>query len=265
VLMDEIKAAQSKLPANKRRSMSVYVPADAENDAPSKADPRVEDGALPAQPNDVKLAATPGGDVTITFADSKSPDIVGYRLYRSVNQVDYVKFGESIHLGDEYKFSFKADANVAASYYVAAVDVIGQESPLGSLVSYGTPSIPGLPEFPVQPGEGNGEGNGGGNDSGNPEGDGSGEVSATPSAPTGLQAESTVVSVLLSWSSNSVSDQVTQYHVYYSANSDGNYVKIATTSQTSYEHPGPIAKGSYQVTAENSIGVSLPSSVVTVE
>lgn len=253
VLMDEIKEAQSKLPADKRRSMGIYVPADAENDAPSKTDPRVEDGALPAQPSDVKLTSSPSGDVTITFTDSKSPDIVGYRLYRSINQGEFMKFGESILLGDEYKFSFKAAPNEAASYYVAAVDVIGQESPQGTLVMYGDPST--LPEFPGLPGDGSGDDPG--SDPGN--------ATATPSAPTGLQAESTVFSVLLSWSSNSVSDQVTQYHIYYSANNDGNYVKIATTSQTSYEHLATLTKGSYQVTAENSVGVSLPSAVITVE
>lgn len=260
VLMDEIKAAQAKLPADKRRPLSVYVPADAKNDAPSKTDPRVDDGALPAPPNDVKLAASPNGDVTITFTDSKSPDIVGYRLYKSVNQGAYVKFGESIHFGDEYKFSFKAAANEAASYYVAAVDVIGQESPQGTLVNYGNPStLPGLPVIPGQPGGGSGDGQG------NQNGSSEGSATATPSAPTGLQAESTVISVLLSWAANPVSDQVTQYHVYYSAANDGNYEKIATTSQTSYEHLAPMAKGSYQVTAENSVGVSLPSEVITVE
>ncbi|MCR2804885.1 transglycosylase domain-containing protein [Paenibacillus soyae] len=257
VLMDEIKAAQSKLPAKNRRPLEVYVPADAKNDAPSKTDPRTDDGALPAPPNDVKLTTGSNGSATITFTDSKSPDIVGYRLYRSVGGGPFAKFGESIHFGEGTTFSFQTAANESAAYYVAAVDVVGKESPQGTLVSLGLPPV--IPELPNTglPGEGNGgtDGNGGEQNA---------EASAPPAAPSGLQAQRSALSIILSWAANPVSDQVTTYHVYYSANNDGSYVKLASTTQTSFEHMAPLSNGSYQVTAENSVGVSLPSAAITV-
>ncbi|MFD0587950.1 transglycosylase domain-containing protein [Paenibacillus sp. GCM10027627] len=259
VLMDEIKAAQSRLPGKNRRPLEMYLPADAANDAPSKVDPRADDGALPAQPSNVKLqASSANGNLTITFTDSKSPDIVGYRLYRSVNQGPYAKVGDSILLGDEYKFSIKASNLEASNFYVAAVDVVGKESTPGPIVSYGTtPIVPEVPEIPGLPG---GETGGNGNGS---EGNGNNgsETQTAPSAPTGVHAAGSELSVVISWSANPISDQVVQYHVYYSAGNDGNYVKIASTSQTSFEHLIPLGSesGSYQVTAENSAGISLPS------
>ncbi|MEK3884446.1 transglycosylase domain-containing protein [Paenibacillus sp. PL2-23] len=260
VLMDEIKEAQSKLPAKNRRPLEVYVPADAGNDAPSKVDPRADDGALPAPPNNVQLKEGANGSVTITFSDSKSPDIVGYRLYRSVNQGPFVKFGDSIHYGESYTFSFQASTNEASSYYVAAVDVVGKESPQGEVLMLGNP--PFLPEMPI-PGmpDGN-DGTENGGEDGEPGEDGSAPT-APPAAPTGLQAQRAALSIILSWAGNPVSDQVTAYHIYYSANNDGSYVKLATTSQTSFEHMAPMSKGSYQITAENSVGVSLPSSAIS--
>lgn len=261
ILMDEIKAAQAKLPANKRRPMGVYVPADAENDAPSKTDPREDDGKLPASPNEVKLQSSASGDVTITFKDSKSPDVVGYRLYRAVEDGDFVKFGESILFGDPYKFSFKASSNEATSYYVAAVDVVGKESAPGPMLQFGTsPTLPEIPDIPGIPGGEPGDGGSSGNENNN----GGVEVGTNPSAPTGLQIEVSELSIVVSWLANPVSDQVTHYHVYYSANNDGNYIKLASTSQTSFEHMSPLAGGSYQITAENSAGISLPSSKVTI-
>lgn len=246
ILMDEIKEAQSKLPAKNRRPIEVYLTADAGNDAPSKMDPRVDDGAVPAAPNDVKLHAATNGEITITFSDSKSPDVVGYRLYRSQNQGRYTLYGNSILLGDAYKFSFKESANTA-SYYVTAVDVVGKESAQGQIVTFGSPLIvPGLPGLPGEESEGSGGASDGG-------------ATSTPSAPSGLEVESSEFSVVISWSANPVSDQVFLYHVYYSANNDGNYMKLASTSQTSFEHLIPFASGSYQITAENSEGMSLPS------
>lgn len=262
VLMDEIKEAQSKLPAKNRRPLEVYVPMDAQNDAPSKTDPRTDDGAAPQTPADAKLSASGSGDITITFATSKSPDVVGYRLYRSTNQADYAKFGTSILLGDETKFSFKASDKEAATYYVVAVDVVGKESAPSAIMSYGTmlpeqPEIPGVPGIPGFPGGSDNGGNNNGNNSGS-------ETGTPPSAPTGLKAESSDLSILLSWAANPVSDQVTLYNIYYSAGNDGNYIKLGTTSQTSFEHLSPLSSGSYQITAENSSGVSSPSAKVTI-
>lgn len=261
VLMDEIQAAQEKLPADSRRPMSIYIPADADKSAPSKPDPRVDDGAAPAPPNDVKMAQGADGSLTITFTDSKSADVVGYRIYRSVNAGPYEKFGNSILFGETYSASFKPSPGESTTYYVAAVDVVGRESAPSAIMTNGI--LPGLPEIPNIPGlPGNNNGNGSGN-----VGDGESghsETGAVPSAPTGLQAESSALSVIISWAANPVSDQVTKYHIFYRSGNEGQFTHLGSTSQTSYEHISPFATGTYYVVAENAAGASQPSSKVKV-
>ncbi|MDF2835601.1 MAG: glycosyl transferase family 51 [Paenibacillus sp.] len=250
-LMDEIQAAQAKLPASSRRPMEIYIPADAENGAPSKTDPRVDDGAPPAPPNDVKLTPGADGNLTISFTDSKSGDVVGYRIYRSVNAGPYEKFGSSLIHGDPYTASFKASATESTTYYVVAVDVVGKESaPSANLVNGHVPVNPEIPEIPGLPGEG--------------DGDGGQETEGAPSAPSGLQATSSALSVVVSWAANPVSDQVSKYYVYYSSGNDGNYALLGTTLETSYEHVAPFATGTYYVVAENAAGTSQPSTKVKV-
>ncbi|CAM3953167.1 transglycosylase domain-containing protein [Paenibacillus alkaliterrae] len=245
VLMDEIRAAQEKLPAGSRRAMSVFLPADAENDAPSKPDPRVDDGAVPSPPGSVKLSSSGGDSLILTFGDSASKDVVGYRVYRSINQGAYEKTGESILAGEDKKMAINASSSQSYTYYVTAVDIVGKESAPSQLVQYGnTPIIPELPGL----GTGS-EGN---------------EQGAAPAAPTGLQAEKTALSVRLSWSPNAVSEQVTQYHVYYSANNDGQYARIASTSETSFEYVSPLVTGAFYVTSENEKGESGPSAILIV-
>jgi penicillin-binding protein len=247
VLMDEIKAAQSKLSASSRRSLEVYLPADAENNAPSKPDPRTDDGAAPPPPSDVKLQST-DGVLILTFKGSTAADVVGYRVYRSTDQQNYEKHGESIMADSDKRMKLYASASQSNTYYVTAVDVVGKESAPSQLVQYG--NVPISPEPPVSPDPGNGTGNGNGTDI----------VAAAPSAPTNLQAAKTELSVRLTWAANSVSDQVTQYHVYYSSNNDGKYSKIGSTSETSFEYVAPLITGSFYVTSENASGESGPSS-----
>ncbi|GBG06238.1 carboxypeptidase [Paenibacillus agaridevorans] len=255
-LMDEIQAAQAKLPASSRRPMEIYIPADAGNDAPSKTDPRSDDGAAPAPPVDVKMTQGGNGSLTITFKDSPSADVVGYRIYRSTNAGAYEKFGSSLLLGDDYSSSFTASATDSTTYYVVAVDVVGKESAPSAIMSNGV--VPGLPEIPSIPGL-PGDGNEGGN-----EGNGGSETGAAPSAPTGLQAESSALSVVVSWAANPVSDQVTTYHIYYSSGNDDNYMLLGSTSQTNYEHVSPFATGTYYIVAENAAGHSSPSSKIKI-
>ncbi|MDQ6420863.1 transglycosylase domain-containing protein [Paenibacillus sp. LHD-117] len=249
-LMDEIKAAQAKLSADNRRPMEIYIPADAANDAPSKTDPRVDDGAAPAPPNGVKLTPGADGNLTIAFTDSKSTDVVGYRIYRSVNMGPYEKFGNSLLFGEAYTATFKPSNTESTSYYVVAVDVVGKESVPSPVLSNGQlPINPELPELPGMPGDGNEGGSGG---------------EGAPSAPSGLQAESSALSVTVSWAANPVSDQVTKYYVYYSSGNDGNYALLGSTAQTSYEHVAPFATGTYYVVAENAAGTSPPSSKIKI-
>jgi len=257
-LMDEIAAAQQKLPASSRRNMSIYVPKDAEMDAPSKVDPRTDDGAAPVPPASAAISPGPNG-LTITFKASSSGDVVGYRVYQSVDGGPYQKVGNSILVGDDLTAVVPGSGTQLNSYYVTAVDVVGKESEPSQIMQYGTGSV-------TLPGTGgdNGEGNGNGEGGEQLPGELPGEQTGVPAAPSGLQASKTDLSVQLSWSANSVSELVTQYHIYYSANNDGKYSKIGSTSETTFEFVGQMITGSFIVIAENASGKSEPSASVKV-
>ncbi|MFD0959346.1 transglycosylase domain-containing protein [Paenibacillus chungangensis] len=287
-LMDEIKAAQAKLPGSKRLPLERYLPADAENNAPSKTDPREDDGAPPTPPQNVKMDAADNGEVKITFTDSPSKDVVGYRVYRAFNDEEFKKLGESFHLGDNYNMPTMAKLDALTKYYVTAVDVVGKESEPSVILQFG--SLPVIPESPDGSGEDNGNdsgnnggdngnGNGGetGNDNGNNGGGNSNGDSSNggdnnqsgstpvPSAPTGVTAVRSDLSVTISWSANSVSDQVVQYNVYFKEEGGSKYSRIAFTSQTSFEHVAPLTAGTYYITAENDEGVSERSATVSIQ
>jgi penicillin-binding protein len=248
-LMEEIEAAQAKLPASSRRAMSVYLPADAANNAPSKTDPRADDGAAPAPPASSKLAATGGDSLTITFSASPSSDVVGYRLYRSVNQGAYEKVGASILTGGSYSFPVQVSGGASYSYYVAAVDVVGHESSGNQVLPYGM-TLPTVPDTSATPGD---------------SGQGGAEASETPASPTGVKVQKTDLSVRLTWSANAAADQVKQYHIYYSPGNDGQYSRIASTTDTRFEYVAPLITGAFFVSAENAKGESNPSAMVSVD
>jgi len=259
-LMDEITQAQEKLPASSRRAMSVYVPKDAAMDAPSKVDPREDDGAAPPPPGNVKLTGG-GNELTISFSASSAADVLGYRIYRSINSGPFEKIGASILSGSELSSIVAGSDSQQNSYYVTAVDVVGNESAPSQMVEYGMPivNIPGIGDntdgqTPPNPDEGQLPGD---NDPSN--------NIAVPAAPVGLKASKGDLSVVLSWSANSVSEQVTQYHVYYSSNNDGKYTKIGSTAETSFEYVGQLISGSFFVIAENAAGQSVHSASVTAE
>jgi len=263
-LMLDLQAAQAKLPANSRRDLSVYVPADAGRDAPSVIDPRQDDGAIPAYPPNVRL----NGEV-LTFSNSSSSDVVGYRIFRSINGGAYEKYGESIlYSKDSYSVPVSINPSQHTSFYVVAVDVVGKQSEpslkveFGSNLSLPDNEIPGFPDNEENNGSNSGNsehnnGNGNGNNGNGNGNNGNKQPSLNaPSAPGGLYAEYVGMSLLISWSSNSVSEQVTEYNVYYSANNDGNYTKLGSTTTASYEHSGAQSGGAYVITAVNDAGES---------
>ncbi|MGG4036323.1 transglycosylase domain-containing protein [Paenibacillus cisolokensis] len=146
-LMDEIRAAQEKMPASSRRPLGQYVPRDADSGAPSKIDPRKDDGAVPSPPPNVRLV-TEGNTVTIGFSASGESDVVGYRLYRSVGTNAFQKIGPSILTGQTYRFTDTIAPNTAYRYYVTAVDVVGKESAPSAIVQI-VPEAPPVPVIPV--------------------------------------------------------------------------------------------------------------------
>lgn len=243
-LMDEIQAAQAQLPESSRRSLSYYLPMDAAKSAPSKQDPRTDDGQAPAAPTDVKLSDN-GGSVTITFGKSSSADVVGYRIYKSTNGGGYQKAGSSILAGNAYEATFDVSGLTGYSFYVTAVDVVGKESAPSASVQYGGLFIP-----PTS----------GGNDTNNSN-TGSDGNSLTPSAPTGLGVSGKGANYTVTWSASPATELVIEYNVYFKE-SGGDYKLIASVSEPSVDIQAPKG-GAVYVTAKSITGESAPSSSVT--
>ncbi|MBD2846211.1 transglycosylase domain-containing protein [Paenibacillus sp. IB182496] len=282
-LMDQIQEALKVMPASDRRPLGSYMPRDAGDEAPSKTDPRTDDGATPAPPANVRLAAPEGGTVSITFNASPESDVVGYRLYRSINGAGYSKIGDSISAGSATSFSTSIAGN-SYRYYVTAVDVAGRESAPSRVAELGQPSNePQQPENgggttedpndedgnsnePNDPGAPNG-GNGAGNDGGSDGEDtdsGNEAEDNTPgavTAPGPITARKTETGVRLSWKANDTSQQVTSYNVYYSADG-GSYTKIGSAPVGRFDYISTLESGWFQITAVNAGGESERSAPV---
>jgi penicillin-binding protein len=71
--------------------------------------------------------------------------------------------------------------------------------------------------------------------------------------------------VIISWDANPSQDQVTEYEIQYSLQSNGPFLKIATTDSTSYEYISFPINGWYRVVAINAKGSSSPSKSVYIE
>jgi penicillin-binding protein len=263
-LIEELKAKLGKVSAQNRRALSYYLPKDASESAPSKIDPRVEDGAAPGSPKNVAVEVL-NNLARITFTPAPQADVAGYRLYRSVNGGPYQKIEASVPAGDDSKFVNYISSRQSYNYYVTAVDVAGNESAASAIVSPDggiivDPSLPGNGDSGnASPGTSNP-----GTSSGNPETPVGGDNhSHSPSTPGGLSAQSTEIGVTLNWNANPAGEGVTQYQVWYSSEND-KYKLLGTTESTSFEYIAPMAAGWYRITAINSSGESSPSNTVQV-
>lgn len=262
VLMEQIQAALGKVSAQSRRSLAFYLPADAANSAPSKPDPRVEDGKAPPAPGDI-TAETVGADVLVGFTPVADKDVAGYRLYRSADGISFEKVENSILAGEPAKFTNTAAGGKAYSYYVTAVDIGGNESPRSTVVATDGSSTPpgGGEPFPGDPGSVTDPGSG---NPGSGEGNGNGSALA-PSAPTGLSAQSTEIGITLKWQANSPDEGVTSYHIWFAANERGKYKLLGSSETTTFEYVSPLNAGWYKVTAVSAGGESFPSAAVQVQ
>ncbi|CAM3651147.1 transglycosylase domain-containing protein [Marinicrinis lubricantis] len=251
-LYDELEDILKNLPNQYKpkkngRNMTIadYYPDDFDMTAPVMEDPREDDGAKPAAPANVRLETTDSSYV-ITFTPSTSADVVGYRIYRSINGGPPVHLsGKNVLVGEAEKFTDYQSSKVL-SYYITAVDVAGNESDPSSIVFNRQPSDSGMLPDPNGSSEGTEAQQ---NDD---------QTAGLPSAPGGLivQAKNVGLSVELSWSGNASEEGVHTYHVYYSDTQDGEYRKIGTTNQTSFEYVSVPLEGWYTVTAENNKGES---------
>ncbi|AWB45193.1 carboxypeptidase [Paenibacillus sp. CAA11] len=246
-LIDDLQKAFSKMRGG-HRDISYYIPRDAREDAPTKVDPRQDDGQAPSSPSNVSISAS-GGKATISFAKNGEKDVVGYRLYRSVNGSAF-KHTESLLTGEGTKFGVSSASGSGYSYYVTAVDVAGKESAPSAVVSVdgsGTSAAPGTPDSKDPTGSGASLGD-----------------STAPSTPEGLHGKLSDTGVVLTWSSNASDEMITGYNIYFSSN-DGNYTLVGTSRTPKYEYSAATISGYFRVSAVSALGESGLSPSIRVE
>ncbi|CAH0120074.1 Biosynthetic peptidoglycan transglycosylase [Paenibacillus sp. CECT 9249] len=248
-LMKEIEQALPRVTSKNRGSLQSYLPKDAGLDAPASEDPRIDDGATPNPPQNVRLEKL-DGPVRISFTASGETDVAGYRVYRSMNGAPYQKIG-TVLTGDELQLKNDISSSNQYSYYVTAVDIAGNESAPSQIVSL---DGGGSPVFPDLPGLGE-EGSDGGEDS---------DTTATsaPSTPHKPTVAANALGLSLSWKENGAGEQIKQYTIYYSESKDGTYKKLSTTTVPKFDYIGAGLSGWYRITASNSFGESSPSEAV---
>ncbi|WP_166238180.1 transglycosylase domain-containing protein [Paenibacillus turpanensis] len=258
-LMSQIQSIMEKLPAKNRESVESFRPEDDYPDAPLETDPREDASGAPVPPYGLELKRMVDS-VEGTFNFSSSPDVVGYRIYRSTNHGPFERLNGNVVLyGEPNNFVDQAAAGIVYGYYVTAVDVAGRESgpsnavytdgrseslPQNAGSSLDSPFGP-IPDSP-QDGRSNSETS---NDSDEDKG-------KKPSSPSGLKAENSAMGVRLKWNENEEADEVSQYHVYFSEKSGGPFKRIKTTTTPSYDHITVITEGWYRVSAVNKAGES---------
>lgn len=242
-LIEDLEKAFASMKGG-HKPLSFYLPKDAGEDAPTKPDPRVDDGAAPAAPGNVRLT-TENGVSKITFNKNSENDVVGYRLYRSVDGGSFQYTGLAALTGEGTAISDTGGGGFNRSYYVTAVDVAGKESEPSSIVG----SDSWNPEIPDTDGDNWGS-------------DGEldqGELFLPPGTPAQVSAHFSDNSVTVSWSAGA---QASSYNIYFSDTSDGQFVKLGSTSGTQFSFKSDAASGWIQVTAVNDFGESVPSAPV---
>ncbi|WMT42511.1 hypothetical protein RE628_09300 [Paenibacillus sp. D2_2] len=242
-LIEELQHAFSVMKGG-HKSLDYYMPNDAGEDAPNKIDPRVDDGAAPAAPINVRLKSE-NGSASITFNKNNESDVVGYRLYRSTDGVTYQNTGKVALAGEATQITDSGES--ALAYYVTAVDVAGKESVPSAIVSNAwipeqTNPDEELP-WPLDPEDpSNGQ--------------------ALPAAPGQVSIHGENGQYTVSWAANATDDHVTSYSIYISDSSDGSYSNIGSTPRTQYSFQSEAEGGWIKVTAYSSKGESIPSSPV---
>lgn len=252
-----------------------YYPQDMHLAAPTEADPRVDDGFPPAPPTGVELIKLDDSKVKITFTYISSADIVGYRLYRSFDGRPFVHTpSRNVLGGDDAVIIDGISSSYEHAYYLTAVDVAGNESSPSKIVSTnGNHDGILLPPFftdddkETEETENNEENEENGENNSPEDSDNNDEVSDTPEAtmqptsPTEVKASSTeeIVAVEITWTANPTSENINQYHIYYSEEQDGEYQKIGSSNTTRFQYVSLPIQGWYRVAAENNNGLSEPS------
>lgn len=263
-LIQDIKEKYEQYPNSRlkdsqgrERPITFFYPADAQLDAPTVMDPRVDDGVRPDAPTDAAIQRNAEtGEVTITFKAPGNPDIVGYRLYKSLNGQPYQAY-KVLNSEDGTTFKDMVYNPDRATYYITAVDVSGNESaPSRILLSHPDAIDPGVILPPMNDWNEDDDDFTGIPDLFNPlpfdpGNQLDGETAKAPSAPRNVTVRSNDngTGVVISWEANPANEGVTGYEIYYSAQSDGNYVLIGSTKSTSYTYISYPVNGRYRVRA----------------
>ncbi|MCZ8511385.1 transglycosylase domain-containing protein [Paenibacillus filicis] len=268
-LFRELASILDKVPDDRKRPLDFYRPQDYEEDAPSETDPRKDDGKPPVEPTTV--VATHSGDASvITFQASPSTDVVGYRLYKSVNRGSFKRVGGKVVMaGNETKFTDNTPGGAIYGYYVTAVDVAGKESaPSKAAYTDGTimdllfltPSDDG--SAPIKTGMGGSAAGGTGSGSGTDRAGGP-PAKEAPASPAGLSITPSGGGIDLKWKANADKDIIKHYTIYYSDKENGTYSKLGTVAgATAFKYYAVSFDGYYRITATNDIGESKPSASV---
>lgn len=249
-----------------KKPLEAYLPQDAKKGMPSKVDPRTDDGKAPTPPKNVHYSM---GSGSISFNASGSPDVVGYRLFKSVNGSPYTHQGQVVLSDESLVFSGLGADSMFTTYYVVAVDVAGKVSEPSAIVGGTAPSfqVPGetettpddvidIPDDEELTEE-------------EPEIDlelGNEGAATVPSAPGQPSLVATPEGFKATWSGNAPEEEVMVYNIYISPNSDGNYQILGSSRSTDfyYTSGNPIG-GTFRITAVNPIGESPASPTVYFE
>lgn len=247
-IIEELKETFAKYPAanNRNRPLEYYYTQDMKMDAPSEVDPRVDDGLPPPAPTGLTLEKE-GGNNRIRFEPVAAEDVIGYRIYMSVNYGPFKRFeGLVRYAGEDPNFLVGARSPNDA-YYITAVDVAGNESAPSPVVYSGEAGIDPnvLPPVP------------------NP---GDVPVGTPAQAPQNVSAavREGGVGIVLTWS-RPEGAQITQYNVYYSGTRDGEYRLIGSSERERFEYISFPIDGWYRVTAVSDGGESPPSAPVEIK
>ncbi|WP_127537846.1 penicillin-binding protein 1A [Paenibacillus illinoisensis] len=252
-LIKELQNAFSRM--SRHESLAYYLPEDADADMPTQVDPRSDNGKAPDAPGNVRISVA-NGKAVITFNATPENDVVGYRLYRSVNGAGFQNQGQVVLTGESRSFTAYAQGG-NFTFYVTAVDVAGKESAPSAVVSSAGVSDPlpdeevkepiNVPGTIVEPEE---------NENNN-------ATTTVPGTPGQVSVAALTQGLRIQWASNPESDGVQSYAVYYSETGSAPYTKIGTTSGTSMDYGVPAStSGWFKVSAINSVGESEPSVAV---